>query len=130
MDGLREVEEELGLRVSSERLEPLGSHLVEQEIPGGCDRELHDVFLLSDSTPPDKLRLQREEVESVVRIPLDAVEGMSGGAAVSALEYTEGAPRPIRIRISDFVADKEEYLFSVARESRRVLAGERAGRIF
>ena len=38
VDGLREVEEELGLRIEPERLVPLGTRRVEQEIPDGCDR--------------------------------------------------------------------------------------------
>jgi hypothetical protein len=38
---------------------------VEQEIPGGCDRELHEVFLLFDTTPPGDLRLQKATVLKV-----------------------------------------------------------------
>jgi isopentenyldiphosphate isomerase len=58
MGGLRELEEELGLRVDPGRLAPLGTRRIEQEISQGCDREFHDVFLLLDSTPPRDLRLQ------------------------------------------------------------------------
>jgi isopentenyldiphosphate isomerase len=71
LDGLREVEEELGLQIKPERLVPLGTRRVEQEIPGGCDRELHEVFLVFDVTPPGDLRLQKEEVEAVFRLDLD-----------------------------------------------------------
>src|SRR3712207_8478850 len=44
--GVRELEEELGLEVGPERFIPLGTRSIEQEIPEGCDREFHDVFLL------------------------------------------------------------------------------------
>ena len=71
LDGLREVEEELGLRVDPGRLVPLGTRRVEQRIPAGLDRELQDVFLLRDDTPPGNLRLQREEVDAVLGIHLD-----------------------------------------------------------
>src|SRR5919202_1915302 len=71
LDGLREVEEELGLQVEPERLVPLGTRKVEQEIPAGWDREFHEVFLLYDRTPPENLRLQREGVEAVFRLDLD-----------------------------------------------------------
>ena len=46
LDGLRELEEELGLRVEPEELIPLGTRRIEQEISAGCDREFHEVFLL------------------------------------------------------------------------------------
>src|SRR3712207_2729190 len=61
--GPRELEEELGLGVGPERLIPLGTRRIEQEIPQGRDREVHDVFLLLDGTPPQDLRLQEGEVE-------------------------------------------------------------------
>ncbi|HEX2728792.1 MAG TPA: NUDIX domain-containing protein, partial [Rubrobacteraceae bacterium] len=68
LDGLRELEEELGLRVSPDRLIPLGTRRADQEISAGRDREFHEVYLLHDSTPARDLRLQREEVASIVRI--------------------------------------------------------------
>lgn len=130
LDGLREVEEELGLRVAPERLNPLGVRRIEQEIPGGFDRELHDVFLISDATPPVELELQPEEVEAVIRIHLDDVEGLRNGGIISAREYTGGESNTVQIRLSEFVAEKEEYLFLVAREARRLLSGERPSRVF
>ena len=65
LDGLRAVEEELGLRVEPERLVYLGTRKIEQELKEGCDREFHEVFLLSDATPPEDLRLQKDEVEAM-----------------------------------------------------------------
>src|ERR671917_2909119 len=67
LDGLREVEEELGLSVRPEELLPLGTRRVEAEIPAGLDREFHDVFLLVRSLRPEELRLQEEEVAAVAR---------------------------------------------------------------
>ncbi len=128
--GLRELEEELGLRVEPERLIPLGSRRIEQEIPGGCDREFHDVFLLFDATPPERLRLQAGEVEAVLSVRLDLAEALGESEGVPAVEYVGGRATPARVRPSDFVPNDDDYLRRVAGASRRLLAGERPAKIF
>ena len=130
LDGLREIEEELGLRVEPERLIPLGSRRAEQEIPGGCDREFHDVFLLVDSTPPERMRLQVEEVDAIIEINLDLVEALGNGESVPATEYTSGRTLATRVYPSDFVPNSDDYLRRVAGAARRVLAGDEPGRVF
>jgi isopentenyldiphosphate isomerase len=130
LDGLREVEEELGLRVHPDRLVPLGTRRVELEIPGGLDREFHHVFLVLDGTDPVDLRLQREEVGAVLRIGLDDAETLRGAGSVPAREYPTGEPFDTRIAPKDFVPYEDDYLRLVALAARRVLAGERPERIF
>lgn len=130
LDGLREVEEELGLRVEAGRLVPLGTRRFETEIPGGCDREFHHVFLLFDSTPPEDLRLQAEEVASVLRVDLNAVETLYEAGTALALEYSGGSIVPKQISFADFVPHDGGDLRLVARAARRMLAGERPGPIF
>ena len=123
MDGLREVEEELGLRVEPERLVPLGTRRVEQEIPGGLDKEFHDVFLLFDTTSPGDLRLQKEEVEAVFRLDLDDVEALYENGSAPAREYAEGRTSATRIHLAEFVPKVEGYLRRVAAAARRHLSG-------
>ncbi len=130
LDGLREVEEELGLRVDPGRLVSLGTRRVELEIPGGLDREFHDVFLLPDGTPPEHFRLQREEVEAVLRIDLDAAGALRGAGSAPAREYPAGESFDTRVGPGDFVPYNDDYLRLVSLAARRVLAGERPERIF
>jgi isopentenyldiphosphate isomerase len=130
LDGLREVEEELGLRIEPERLVPLGTRRVEQEKPGGCDRELHDVFLLYDATPPEDLRLQKEEVEAVFRLDLDDVQALYETGSAPAREYADGAVSTTRIHLAEFVPKEEGYLRSVADAARRLLSGATPAPIF
>lgn len=130
LDGLREVEEELGLRVDPGGLVPLGTRRVELEIPGGLDREFHDVFLLPDGTPPEHLRLQREEVEAVLRIDLDDAGALRGDGSVPAREYPAGGSFDTRVGLGDFIPYEDDYLRLVSLAARRVLAGERPERIF
>ena len=129
--GLRELEEELGLvKVDPARLVPLGTRRIEQEIPGGCDREFHEVFLLFDPTPPEDLRLQEGEVEAVLRMGLLDAEALGDRASVSAEEYAKGRISATRVHLSDFVPNKDEYLCRVAGAARRFLAGESPGQVF
>jgi isopentenyldiphosphate isomerase len=123
LDGLREVEEELGLLIEPERLVPLGTRRVEQEIPGGCDRELHDVFLVFDATPPGDLRLQKEEVEAVFRLDLDDVRVLYETGSAPAHEYAAGRASATRIHLAEFVPKEEGYLGRVAGAARRHLSG-------
>ncbi len=123
LDGLREVEEELGLRIEPERLVPLGTRRVEQEIPGGCDRELHEVFLVFDVTLPEDLRLQKEEVEAVFRLDLDDVESLYETGSAPALEYAENRAYATRIHLAEFVPKDEGYLSRVVGAARRHLSG-------
>ena len=128
--GLREIEEELGLKVEPGRLIPLGTRRIEQEIPDGCDREFHEVFLLLDTTPPEDLRLQEGEVAAVLRIGLGDVERLGASDAVPAMEYAEGEASAVRVRLSDFVPNEDDYLRRVAGAARRLLAGDSPGRVF
>ena len=128
--GLREIEEELGLKVEPGRLIPLGTRRIEQEIPDGCDREFHEVFLLLDTTPPEDLRLQEGEVAAVLRIGLGHVERLGAGGGEPAMEYAEASPSAVRVRLSDFVPNEDDYLRRVAGAARRLLAGDSPGRVF
>jgi 8-oxo-dGTP pyrophosphatase MutT (NUDIX family) len=128
--GLRELEEELGLEVGPERLVPLGTRRIEQRIQGGSDREFHEVFLLSDSTPPQDLRLQEGEVEAVLRVRLGDAEALAGGAAAPAVEYAGGRISAARVHLSDFVPNEDNYLPIVAGAARLFLAGESPAQVF
>ena len=124
LDGLREVEEELGLRVNPERLTPLGTIRIEQPLPAGCDREFHEVFLLQDDTLPEDLRLQKEEVDSIYRIDLEDVETLLETGEAKAREYRESKPTATRITLEEFVPKNEDYLSQITEAARQLLSGK------
>ncbi len=128
--GLREVEEELGLRVTTDELTPLGTRRAELEIPAGIDREFQDVYLLIRPLTPGDLRLQEEEVAAVVRLRLDDVEALCGGAEVLAEEWAGEETNPISISFAGFVPGEDNYLLRAARAARNVLAGLSPGDVF
>ncbi|MBA2441949.1 MAG: NUDIX domain-containing protein [Rubrobacter sp.] len=131
LDGLREVEEELGLRVEPRHLIRLGTREIDQEIPAGRDREFQEVFLLLETVDPSAFRLQREEVLSVARLDLDAVERLHGGEAVTAEEWSAaGERREAEVGLGDFVPNDDRYLLRVARAVRAARAGGAAAESF
>lgn len=124
LDGLRELEEELGLSPNPERLAPLGTRRIEQDISQGCDREFQDIFLLNDDTPPEKLRLQEEEVEAIIRVSLGDVERLEDGETVHVREWNGAEETSSQIAAEDFVPNEDGYLSGVARSARALHAGE------
>ena len=130
LDGLREVEEELGLEVAARELVPLGTRRVELEIPAGLDREFQEVFLLVRALSQRDLRFQEEEVAAVVRLRLDDVEALYEGGEVSAEEWADGETSPISVRLADFVPGEDYYLLRAARAARAGLEGRDPGAVF
>jgi isopentenyldiphosphate isomerase len=123
LDGLREVEEELGLQVGPDRLVPLGTRKIEQQIPQGWDREFHEVFLIADNTPPDSLRLQKEEVEAVYRLGLDDVEALYKTGTAPAREYAQATASKTQLRFEELVPQEEGYLAQIANAAHQLLSG-------
>ena len=131
LDGLREVEEELGLTVAADELVPLGTRRVERGIPAGIDREFQEVFLLVRALSPGDLRLQKEEVAAVLRLWLDDVEALYEGVEIPAEEWAGRETSPVSARLADFVPEEDRYLLRVARVARAVLmADECPGGLF
>ena len=130
MDGLRELEEELGISADPKSLIPLGTRRIEQNISEGCDREFHEVFLLPNSTPPRKLCLQESEVEAVLRISLDEAERLGAGETVAAEEWRHGQPSIVEAGLADFVPNEDDYLARVVGAAQQALEGRRPDSIF
>ncbi len=123
LDGLREVEEELGLDVEPDELIVLGTRRAELQIPAGLDREFQDVFLLARALAPKDLCLQEEEVASMVSLRLADVEALCEGVAVRAEDWADGERRSVGISLAELVPGEDGYLLRVAYAARAVLAG-------
>ena len=125
LDGLRELEEELGLKPEPEHLARLGTRRVEQDISAGMDREFHDVFLLLQSLSPDTIKLQREEVGALLGLRLSDVERLYAGEAVRAEEWSaDGSVSEAEARLEEFVPNGDRYALTVARAVAAHLSGE------
>lgn len=84
-DGVREVEEELGIEVTFDELQSLGvikDRLVTSDIK---DLELTNVFLLPWSGSLDEFRVQKEEVAGIVKAELEQFDQLCSGELESIL---------------------------------------------
>ncbi|GAB5387211.1 MAG: hypothetical protein Alpg2KO_01790 [Alphaproteobacteria bacterium] len=132
-DGLREVEEELGIALTIDKAHDLGwrTEVYDDHDRGYHNREFQRVFMarmdvkLHDLTPcptevaglywltlPDALDLFTGRVEDV---PVEGVENGPSGLTPTAVNLTQG----------DFVNRIDPYYLSIALNARRYLDGER-----
>jgi isopentenyldiphosphate isomerase len=71
-DGVREIEEELGLIVPFERLVSCGEFRQEHIEPHWKDREICHIFLLHHDQELSAYQLQKEEVTGIFEVEVDA----------------------------------------------------------
>lgn len=123
---VREAEEEIGLEAPLESLVRLGRRFTRASaVP---DHEVQEVLALRCDRPLERYRLHPDEVDAVVRVPLeDAVALFEGGCAVvDGLQLARGdtAPRVVAIAVEDFAAaDRDGYAALALRSLAEVLAG-------
>lgn len=67
-DGLRELEEELGVKVDIKQLHYLGIRITASESETQVNKEFAQVYMLRNDTPMDRYMLQEGEVAGLVQI--------------------------------------------------------------
>ena len=125
-DGVREIEEELGLQVQFEDLIPLGRRLGMTK-----DSDLHDcqichVFLYECSQPLEAYHHSRDEIAGLLKLRLDdGVSLFTGDASsVKAIAIGLGAGE-IDITVDDFIPSIDNYILKALILARRYFAGEK-----
>ncbi|MBP1155681.1 MULTISPECIES: NUDIX domain-containing protein [unclassified Paenibacillus] len=118
-DGVRELEEELGLRVPFEELIPCGIFPEEDRIsPELIDREFCHVFLYPCRHPLTEYRLQEEEVTGLYRLSIADVRRLAQGTdfslniqGISADPKRDGSMQSVERTVvaEDFVPHPELY---------------------
>lgn len=128
-DGLRELEEELGVAVELADLHHLGCR--SEVLAGGLDRELAETHLLRDDRALDAFRLQADEVGGLVEVELSDGLRLFGGEvdAVTARavflrdgHLHEGERE---VRVADVVPRAQRYYRSIFAVAGRMLDGAR-----
>lgn len=129
--GVREILEELGLAVEYEDLVPLGTKIDVARLPGLINHEFCHVFLLENAQPISAYRLQRDELDGLLRIRIiDGLRLCSGAAEAVDAEGVEvdenGRLVEIsrRVSLQDFIPRVDPYYFKVFLNARDYLAGE------
>ncbi|WP_434401100.1 NUDIX domain-containing protein [Planococcus sp. 11815] len=127
-DGVREIEEELGLAPAFEQLTPLGVVNDEISLPGFTDRERAYIHLY-EGTQMDlaDYRLQPEEVAGMAAVDFQAFFElcMKQTETIDAFGFTETQegrqPFQQKLSLSDFVPHQPDYWKQVAIRIRRQL---------
>jgi isopentenyldiphosphate isomerase len=115
MDGMREVEEELGIHVDFADLVPLGviDYIAEKE--NFIDKELAHVFLYHSNYSLEEFSPQPEEVTGIYQIAMEEFYGLWFGGKelieAEGFQVDNGIriPNSINVRKTDFVPHQDYY---------------------
>ena len=126
-DGVREIEEEIGLAVSFEELVPMGTIACTMKKEDMIDHEFAHLFLCEATKP--SFTLQKEEVSGMGKVLLTDFEklwnGETGSIRFQGFDLDEQGRRINVERLiaqSDFVPHEDSYYQYVARHIREYLA--------
>ena len=116
-DGVREIEEELGLIVPFDQLVPCGTFMQEHIEPNWKDREICHIFLLHHEQALAEYRLQKEEVTGIFEVEVDAflalMDDYIQSVRVQGLQWNEELQLYDEVEFeasaSDFTPQREGY---------------------
>ena len=130
LEGVRELEEELGVSPASADLVPLGvRRLADDSGEGTLNCELTSVYLLRDDRPLTDYVLARDEVDAVLDVPIaDLLALFEGGPpisvqGVSSAGHPDAREMAIEVTLEDLVPSAEYWVVLMVM-AQRFLAGE------
>lgn len=92
-DGIREIEEELGLKADFDKLTKLFTHTSANDSNGIMNREFNPTYLLETDKELKDLKLQKEEVDGIFEVFLEDMSNLINGKVsniyVSGLKINE-----------------------------------------
>jgi len=124
-DGVREIEEELGLTVAFEDLTPLGIRTGAMKIGDFIDCQFCHVYFYECNLALETYRYQKEEILGLVKLPIEAglrlFTGEASSVTVEAVGLGSGA---IELTTDDFIHSPDNYILKILILARRYFAGE------
>ncbi len=130
LDGVRELEEELGIAPASADLVSLGvRRLADDSGEGRLNCELTSVYLLRDDRPLTDYVLARDEVDAVLDAPIADLLALFSGAASISVQGVASAGHPdaseiaLEVTLDDFVPSSEYWVVLMVM-AQRFLAGQ------
>lgn len=131
LDGVREIEEEIGIKIEFDQLINLGTRCEVIKIGSVVNREFCHTFLLESNCSLDSYKLAVDEVSSIVQIELnDGLNLFSGGIdSVNATGFqvqSDGAKKLINITVTrdDVIPRLGNYYLSIFGAAKRYFQGE------
>lgn len=131
-NGIREVQEELGISTSISKMTDLGIRISSSGVPGiKCNREFCHVMLLEDNTPLIDHTLQESEVASLIEIKVeDGLRLLSGEISEITVNEllivnTEKIIQQTTIKKDDFIFRIDPYYLKIFIMADRYFKGEK-----
>lgn len=125
-DGIREVQEELGISVSFDDLVPLGQHIGVTNYIKLIDRQFCDVFLLVHLQDIREYHYQKEELDGLVVFSItDGLKLFNGEVGSILVKATGFGVDELNVSEEDFVPRTDDYIQRVFLLAIRYLSGER-----
>lgn len=129
-DGVRELEEELGIKIPFAALQSVGVIKDVMVSPGICDKELCHVYACASDRPLHDYRLQPEEVTGLFWVRLDELERLFAGelsriTAEGFLSEADGTKKDVVLEVAQaaFVPHEWHYYRRVFAAVRRLASG-------
>ena len=130
-EGVRELNEELGIAASADDLVPIGVRLLVDDEGEGLNRERVNMFFMRDDRPLDAFKPEPTEVESLVEIGatelLDAIGKFNAGDVahkIDAVEWRPGSsPAPTEVGATDLIKPVDGYWTVLLVMAERFAAG-------
>lgn len=124
-DGVRELEEELGLRMEFEDLMPLGRRVGIKKDKGLLDCQICHVFFCECDRQLTEYVYQADEIAGLLKLPLAAGLKLFAGELDSVTVDAVGlASERVSIRVADFNKNIDHYAYKALILARRYFAGE------
>jgi len=124
-DGVREIQEELGLAVDFTDLIPLGKRVYAARIGLLLDYQISDVFFLINDQSLEQYVLQPTEVAEVVAFKVDdGLDFCSGNIEQIKAQVFGGLNTTVMLQQVDFIPNIDAYLYKILILAKRCLNGE------
>ncbi|MCY4146685.1 MAG: NUDIX domain-containing protein [Chloroflexi bacterium] len=125
VDGVRELHEELGLRVNFDELRSLGRRVGIARADGLIDRQICHVFLYRCDQPLRDYTFAADEIDGLLKLRLDdGLRLLSGEvASVPAAALGLGVDE-VTLTRADFIESIDNYVFKALLLAKRYLQGE------
>ena len=125
-DGVREIEEELGLRVEFEDLIPLGRRLAMTKDGGMVDCQICHVFLYECNQALSSYRFPIDEIAGLLKLRIvDGLRLFTGETRFVTAAAVGLDEERIAITLADFTPNIDNYALKIFILAQRYFAGER-----
>lgn len=125
-DGVREIEEELGLSVAYEDLIPLGRRVGIYKNGDFLDRQICHVFLYECNQPLEAYVYKRDEVAGLIKLPIADAMRLHAGEVCAVSAPAVGLKSPLlTITLDDFIPSIDNYIMKILILAQRFFAGEK-----